>query len=124
MTTTERVKSIIRTFTADELERMYRNREEDELFFYVGFASLHPEERTSKNYKSLAFSKGYEVLMRAHGREILSVGGDVFANLDELIEELAERFSRWFCDNCGELVKGEVRRHRGRALCTDCFFGR
>ena len=124
MANSERVKSIIKTFTADELEKMYRGREEDELFFYVGFAALAPEDRKSNNVKNLAVSKGYEVLMTAHGRTVKQLEGDIFTDLDELVEELRHRFNRWFCERCGELVKGEVRRHRGEQICTDCFFGR
>lgn len=121
----ERVKSIIKTFTADELESMYRKRDEDELFFYVGFAVLHPEERKHDNVKNLAIAKGYEVLMTAHGRNVRTMEtGDVFASMDELIEELRERFARWFCDRCGELVAGEVRKYKGERICTVCFFGR
>lgn len=121
----ERVKSIIKTFTADELEEMYRKRQEDELFFYVGFAALLPLERKNCNVKNLAIAKGYEVLMTAHGRTVRPTEtGDVFATMDELIDELRERFARWFCDRCGELVTGEVRKYKGERICTDCFFGR
>lgn len=123
--TTERVKSIIKTFTADELERMYRAREEDELFFYVGFAALHPVERKHHNVKNIAIAKGYEVLMTAHGRTVRQLEtGDYFSSFDELVEELRERFSRWFCDRCGELSKGEVRMYKGDRICRDCFSGR
>jgi formylmethanofuran dehydrogenase subunit E len=121
----ERVRSIIRTFTADELEAMYKGRQEDELFFYVGFAALPPEDRKSANVKNVAISKGYEVLMTAHGRKVRPMDtGDVFNDLKELIEELSVRFSRYFCEDCGELVNTEVRRYKGRCVCTDCFFGR
>jgi formylmethanofuran dehydrogenase subunit E len=122
--TDRRVRAIIKTFTADELETMYRKRQEPKLFFYVGFAALSPEDRKSSNVKVLAQAKGYEVLMKAHGRNVPHIFGDVFETMDELIGELEERFRRWFCDRCGELVKGEVRKHRGEAICTDCFFGR
>jgi formylmethanofuran dehydrogenase subunit E len=124
MAYTDRVKSIIKTFTVEELEKMFRKHEEDELFFYVGFAALSPEDRKSKDVQKLAIRRGYDLLMSAHGVRSKFVVEDVFADIDSICEELSHRFSRWFCDRCGDLVKGEVRRHRGEAVCTDCFFGR
>jgi hypothetical protein len=103
---------------------MYLNREEDELFFYVGFTELTPRERKSPKVRTLAVSKGYEILMKAHGRKVRGTEGDVFSTIDELAQELGRRFSRWFCERCGALVRGEVKRYCGEAVCTKCFYGR